>query len=151
MHDKFFVHRNAAFGLHVPQGLLLGLEQLQVGTRMLLLACCQFCAAGVLLCLRHIPTCMLRSCSSSRPRDVCAACSAPPRLPQELKLLGCNFKDHAAVLHLPPSVTHVTLLSSDTTSVDFGPHATGLEEGVLLAWAEGAGERGGSAESEEKR
>lgn len=61
----------------------------------------------------------------------------PPRLPQELKLLGCNFKDHAAALHLPPSVMHVTLLSSDTTSVDIGPQATGLEEGVLLAWAEG--------------
>jgi len=51
-------------------------------------------------------------------------------VPQEVELSSCSFAQPSPTVPLPLSVKRVSVwLGSGATGIDFGPQATGLEEG----------------------
>lgn len=151
VHDHFFVQQPSALGLSIPEGLLLGLENLEVRTERCPTACpaggCTHAAviAGPAgsqsTCLpgpSGTGSAVLRQRWSEWP---CHTLSHPkpaphPALPcylQEVILRSCGFQGPRAAIHLPPSVKRVAVTGAHKLEgVDFGPHATGLQEGAGL-------------------
>lgn len=119
--DHFHIHLHGSFRLPDPGALLLGLPHLEV---------CQLhrcCECANLLTLLHLSLWVYDALQQVCPS--CASIALP--CPQEVVLRSCGFKQPSPTIPLPPSVRSVTVAtdSAKLAGVDFGPQATGLEEG----------------------